>query len=247
MNTETTLVSQQELIELKQQAVHLNSVKTKEDEVEEAEKALDAAKAEVKKLKEEFDLKVSELRSLIKNGAPKADAQMRLPFGDDSSAMRSGSLLESSDGIAVLSLPEKIEAKLLDAGVISVADLVQLMQGEFEDIPNGLRGVKGIGAEAIRIIQEYYDAWMNNTGVGADHAEITSNSDGDAPPEFDASPSKPAEESIDGQSVRIRLTKSIVDIGEVGEEFDGSLVNGSAVIYLEGESIGLAEDEFAVV
>ncbi|MCR9294652.1 MAG: hypothetical protein NXI32_18195 [bacterium] len=159
---------------------HLEAVKALEARLCMAEADEAEAKARHQESKKKVERLKDELRAVVKEGPPKPDPQGELPFVEDEIPYLDDDEEAVSDAVSAviddLDLTQGQKEKLAAAGCSSLADVVNLAKGNNPDYPDGLKGINGFGASAIKKV---FDA-LKIAAEGTKEIILVTNGDGDS-------------------------------------------------------------------
>ena len=137
------------------EAVLLAEIKAKQAEVDVVKRELDYRKEEVKELKADWEMKVAELASIIKEEPehlPLFDGQKKQAEPVVNDAWRSASINELALGVAITNA-------LLESDITTIGRLEEV-RAEGDIAGMGLRSIKGIGEAKAQKIEEAVLDWL---------------------------------------------------------------------------------------
>jgi hypothetical protein len=239
MTAETIPVLSDRLKSLEADHSFLEQIKQKGLQVKAAKDFWEGKKEESKDAKEKYEKLDNELQNMIVNGPPKPDPQRQLPFAEDvaadppkpkkpveapaaaeaasptaeSTAPEGATVkIEIPPEIAALDLTELQKQRLAQTGAKTLADLVDLGNGNWPNYPNGFVDVDGFGPKAVKKLVDQLPS---------------------------TAPSPPAEDSKQDGSDTVRVTllgfTSNPNL-QPGKEFEAlRMPNGNVIIQLPGQ------------
>ncbi len=167
---ETVPVTSERMNALESEHTFLEMIKAKNNEAVQAQLAWESAKERAAELKKEAEKKDEELRSLILNGPPKPDPQKKLPFVDEAPSAQAEKKpvpvapveakpveekksVEIPEEIAKLDLTDLQKQRLAETGAKTLAELVDIGNGNWPDYAKGFASIDGFGPKAIAKLQ----------------------------------------------------------------------------------------------
>ncbi len=220
-------------LETQQRLVQLSMIEEKSTEVQEKKNRYLHARDQSLARKKEMDEAVTELMDLIAQGPPKPDPQMRLDFGDDTVTESTG-LVAVKGSIDLIDIPAKEIEKLRKAGIKTLAELDEVINGENKQYV-ALENVPGINAAAAERI---VSARRHFQEGGTPDVPTTTFEDGEgdtsAPlPEVAVSAAPSDAEPKGNRKARIKVETDGFTVGEV---YSGRLIGDTFLAMTEGSS-----------
>lgn len=154
----------------------LEAIKEKTVEVNDLEEDVEAKNEAYKAAKKKLEEAEKELRDLIQDGPPKEDPQKRIPFTDyeqPKPAAPAQPVAETQPAveqppvseppaeeevaiapeIAGMDISDLQKKRLAKAGCVTLADVVDLANGNWPQYPNGLESLQGFGPKQVAKIK----------------------------------------------------------------------------------------------